>query len=775
MHRPFGIPSSAVTVVLLAVGWSAAFPGLTATAANPPAPTPATNSRRPGPAPANAPHAPSPAEPPKRWVVVGDQPDAGFGVAAAAASDVNGDGFSDVIVSAPETNGSRGRVFIYFGSAQGLGTQPGWQAEGEQPGDRFGFTVAGVGDVNRDGYADVAIVAAGPPGPPEWSRKGGAAYLFLGSAAGPAKTPARVWRTPEWGVTVLHAGPAGDVNGDGIADLYLAGYLATPGGGAADHPTVMVFHGSPGGLGAGPDWTVRSDLTLDNFGDCVSPAGDVNGDGFGDLLIGAGGDDILYLNGGCAYVYYGSARGLSPVPNWTARYPFPVRKDIDTMGDMQFGKVACGAGDANGDGYADVLIGARYASHGDNMEGLIFAYYGSANGLATKPSWWQESNQAKSSFGSSVGGLGDVNGDGYADVIAGAPTATDNQWGEGAVAVFLGSAHGLKQKPHWSLESDRDREEMGSVVGTAGDVNGDGFADVLIASSNYTPGAHKVGAVMVYYGSATGLKGNFDWRIEKPWLIAVQQEWDHLVIKQQEGWAYAGMTLLAGLAGGGAWWFRRRRRERLTHWQQQAVMAERSRLAQDLHDEVGSQLTRLMVLSSQADEANSPAHREQWRAELDLASVGLANALDHVVWRLQPGQHSLERVADLVVQHAEKAFATARVPCRMHVPLDLPSVMIEESARENLVRAVKEAVTNVIRHSQASEARLEVAPNGHTVTFIIADDGRGLALASGDASGDGLANMQKRMKSVGGGFKLHSQPGQGVRVELTVPTCPLPR
>src|SRR5262249_31525458 len=120
-----------------------------------------------------------------------------------------------------------------------------------------------------------------------------------------------------------------------------------------------------------------------------------------------------------------------------------------------FGFSVATAGDVNGDGYSDVIVSAPYFSNGETDEGRVYLYLGSASGLSTTPAWTAESNQAGAVFGLSVASAGDVNGDGYSDVIVGAPNYTNGQNGEGRAFVFLGSASGLAASPAWTAEGDQ--------------------------------------------------------------------------------------------------------------------------------------------------------------------------------------------------------------------------------------------------------------------------------------------------------------------------------
>ncbi|MGQ0506990.1 MAG: integrin alpha, partial [Myxococcaceae bacterium] len=163
-------------------------------------------------------------------------------------------------------------------------------------------------------------------------------------------------------------------------------------------------------------WSVDpTDQAGASFGFQVSGVGDVNGDGYGDVVVGASSWDGAAMHEGRAYLFLGSAAGLSTLPAWTA--------DPTDEISAGFGVSATGAGDVNGDGYADVLVGAAGASGSSLKEGRAYLYLGSAAGLGLAPAWIAEpTNQTGAFFGGTLASAGDVNGDGYADVAVGAVT-----------------------------------------------------------------------------------------------------------------------------------------------------------------------------------------------------------------------------------------------------------------------------------------------------------------------------------------------------------------
>ncbi len=196
---------------------------------------------------------------------------------------------------------------------------------------------------------------------------------------------------------------------------------------------------------------------------------------------------------GIASVYYGSATSPSVTANWTA--------ESDQV-NAWFGINVASAGDVNGDGYSDVIVGSPNFSNGQTSEGRAFVFYGSASGLSLSFNWTAESDQANALFGQSVAAAGDVNGDGFSDVIVGAPNFDNGQTDEGRAYVFNGSSSGLSVIATWTAEIDDPSASFGRSVASAGDVNGDGYSDVIVGIPYY--GGADAGMTLVYHGSATG-------------------------------------------------------------------------------------------------------------------------------------------------------------------------------------------------------------------------------------------------------------------------------
>jgi len=276
---------------------------------------------------------------------------------------------------------------------------------------------------------------------------------------------------------------AGDVNGDGYDDVIIGAY-----GYNSCKGKVYLYLGSISGISGTASWTAEGEYEGEYFGVSVASAGDVNGDGYDDVIIGACGYNSYK---GKAYLYLGSVSGLSS--SWTA---------VGETPNNYFGySVAC-AGDVNGDGYDDVIIGA----YGYNScKGKVYLYLGSATGLSTSSAWTAEGEYGGDWFGNSVACAGDVNGDGYDDVIVGASVHNSEA---GKAYLYLGSATGLSPSSAWTAVGTNEEDNFGYSVACAGDVNGDGYDDVIIGAYGYSSGK---GKAYLYLGSATGLSPSSAW------------------------------------------------------------------------------------------------------------------------------------------------------------------------------------------------------------------------------------------------------------------------
>jgi hypothetical protein len=436
------------------------------------------------------------------WTVYGGQANVLFGYSVSTAGDVNGDGFSDVIVGAPTHDSSltdEGRACVFLGSASGLAATPAWNAYGGQAGAYLGNSVSTAGDVNGDGFSDVLV---GAPYHDNGQADEGRAYVFLGSLSGPSSTPD--WSDESNQLNAFMGtslSTAGDVNGDGYADIIVGTFAYD--NGQIDEGRARVYLGSASGVSPAV-WTVESDQVSAQFGFCVAAAGDVNGDGFSDVIVGAPLFDSGHTDEGRAFVFLGSAYEPSKTAAWT---------HDGGQGGSWFGHSVSTAGDVNGDGFSDVIVGAWWYDNGQEDEGRAFVFLGSASGLSSTPSWTAESDVMWVGFGYSVSTAGDVNGDGFSDVTVGVPYQ-DWSTQQGQAVVYLGSASGLSATPAWSALGNQPNAHFGMAVSSAGDVNGDGFSDIIVGARDYDNGQTDEGMAFVYLGSASGLSATAAWTAE---------------------------------------------------------------------------------------------------------------------------------------------------------------------------------------------------------------------------------------------------------------------
>jgi ligand-binding sensor domain-containing protein/signal transduction histidine kinase len=206
--------------------------------------------------------------------------------------------------------------------------------------------------------------------------------------------------------------------------------------------------------------------------------------------------------------------------------------------------------------------------------------------------------------------------------------------------------------------------------------------------------------------------------------------------------------------------------------QQEALEKERFRIARDLHDQLGANLTQVALLSEMAEaDKHSPAEIESHAQQISQAARETTRSLDEIVWAVNPSNDTLEGLVNYVCKYAQEYLALAGLRYRAEVPAQLPVVNIPPEVRHNVFLAFKEAINNVVKHAQASEVRVRLQLQPGNFALSIEDNGRGMGGlgASAAQTRNGLCNMKKRMDDIGGRFEVGAASERGTMVRLTVP------
>jgi Ca2+-binding RTX toxin-like protein len=455
----------------------------------------------------------------------------GVGTALDLAGDVNGDGIDDFILGAPGANTG----YVLYGEAGGFAADISLGSLTPADGVRVngtanttaGVSVSAAGDVNNDGIGDLLVAEASATVTP-------AVYVVYGVAGGladPAPPAAVIFQSGS-GAATTRAADLGDANGDGIDDVVVG--LPVPGTAAG---TVAIIFGQAGGvspllnlgqlLAQGRGYTITVDNTLTSgvvdsgFGAAVAGAGDYNGDGREDVLVGAPGASNVFL-------FYGRASLPPSNPNYTSA-TFTAAdglKIINTRPGETIGGAIASAGDVNGDGRDDIIIGAPDDDASSATGGSAYVLYAPGVGPLSGPIDLANLSPSQgfrmvgigtgSNTGVSVAAAGDVNADGIGDVIVGADFAgTANP---GHAYVVYGRAGGVAGPINLAFLTDEEGVQFvgatpgggfGASVSAAGDANGDGFGDVLVgAPGNVPPGGGPpvpTGAAYLLYGPAQAI------------------------------------------------------------------------------------------------------------------------------------------------------------------------------------------------------------------------------------------------------------------------------
>ncbi len=416
-----------------------------------------------------------------------DRANASFGFGLRQLGDVNDDGFLDLAVGAHKySNGQseEGVVFVYLGSAGGLSTTPDWQYESNLTDARLGVSIA-AGDLNGDGIDDLA---AGALGYDDGTNSGGAVLIFHGSSGGLPNTPDQTLHA-EQADSLFGRGLAipGDLDDDGFEDLA----VGAPDFDAANsnNGRASLYPGSPAGVATTPTWSVDGSSLDEQFGFELAGVGDVNGDGLPELAVTSR-DGGSAVRDGHAEVFFGSAAGLSPAPS--------AILDLNTF-EANTGW-SIGGGDFNGDGYSDIALGAHQFDSSDHVGGAVAIFPGGTGGLPGAPSQLLNIDVADAQFGVSLAAGEDLDGDGLDDLVVGAQGYPENAVSSGAAFIFHGHADGIESIPYDVLTYGQEDARAGRRVELLGDLDGDGTSDLAVSATRFTIDQSQEGAVFVHTG-----------------------------------------------------------------------------------------------------------------------------------------------------------------------------------------------------------------------------------------------------------------------------------
>ncbi len=433
--------------------------------------------------------------------LIGDDPSDYVGMFLTAAGDTNGDGYGDFLVGVhgedlSGASSSEGVAYVMCGPVAESATFADSCADiyGARAATQAGSGVADLGDIDGDGYDDVAVGLNSPT----------SVAVFQGPLSGSYSSAAA-----DATVTMLTLGDiagAGDVDGDGSLDLLVG--VAYDDAAATDAGAVYLIPVPTTGTVdlASATASIYGEAASDYAGSAIAGGADFDGDGLHDIAVGAPYVDVDGTDSiGVVYGLLGPVTGAVGLADADARFEGEVSSD-NAYGypiAQLAGVSISDAGDVNDDGYSDLLIGASYA--GFNRNGCAYLQLGplsTSGGLADADAVIEHRDDG-ASFGDSVAGVGDVNEDGYSDILIHAADAGEAYAYPGANYVFFGPISGVIDDgdANGTLTGEAYYDAFFGVVAGAGDVDADGRDDLLIGVSRHDAGGTDAGAVYLVLGS----------------------------------------------------------------------------------------------------------------------------------------------------------------------------------------------------------------------------------------------------------------------------------
>lgn len=244
-------------------------------------------------------------------------------------------------------------------------------------------------------------------------------------------------------------------------------------------------------------------------------------------------------------------------------------------------------------------------------------------------------------------------------------------------------------------------------------------------------------------------------------------------------WSLAALVVLALLIVAVRAWSHRRLRSRLERLEREsAVDRERTRIARDIHDELGASLTRISFLAQGAPTAGNTEGQRSYFEQIYTTATTITRSIDAIVWALDARHDNLDSLEFYLGNYAQSFLGVAKVRCRLNAPQPLPHVAVSSQVRHHLFVAFKEALNNCVKHAHAAEVVIDINYNGENLVVTITDDGRGLPSAGEPApaptaarvsTGHGLANIVQRLTSIGGEARVRGAKSGGTEVILAVP------